>query len=169
MLNPIGSIDATVMEKVVYGFPAVAKAMEDAPPEKWWVALEAAENGYLDTLRASGFSDVASQASQPRSFGFSDGRFFPFSTLSYARAKLLESRETRCPSIGRGRPSGSGADFVVRGLGPSAAMPILRIGRCTRLRLMARPSARSSAVMRRSREGHRSHRDDPFSRGLGLF
>ena len=62
MLNPIGSIDATVIEKIVYGFPAVAKDMEDAPPTKWWVALEAVEDSYLDTLRASGFSGMASQA-----------------------------------------------------------------------------------------------------------
>jgi len=34
--------------------------MEDAPPEKMWVALEAAENSYLDTLRE--FSGVVSQA-----------------------------------------------------------------------------------------------------------
>ena len=62
MLNPIGSIDATVIERIVYGFPAVAKAMEDAPPAKSWVALEAAEASYIGTLQSSGFSDVASQA-----------------------------------------------------------------------------------------------------------
>jgi hypothetical protein len=39
--------------------------------------------------------------------------------------------------------------------GPSAAMPIRRISRCTRLRLMTRPSARSIAVIRREpRNGH---------------
>ena len=42
-----------------------------------------------------------------------------------------------------------GAGFVVRGFGPSAAMPILRISRCTRLRLTTQPSARSIAVIRR--------------------
>jgi hypothetical protein len=36
--------------------------MEDAPKEKRWVALEAAETSYLSTLQASGFSDVTSQA-----------------------------------------------------------------------------------------------------------
>jgi len=44
-----------------------------------------------------------------------------------------------CPGVG----------FVVRGFGPSAAMPIRRISRCTRLRLTANPTARSSAVIRR--------------------
>jgi hypothetical protein len=62
MLNFVESIDATVVERIVYGFPAVAKAMEDAPPAKWWVALEAAEASYIGTLQSSGFSDVASQA-----------------------------------------------------------------------------------------------------------
>jgi hypothetical protein len=38
-----------------------------------------------------------------------------------------------------------GADFVVRGFGPSAAMPILRINRCTRLRLTAWPRPSMSA------------------------
>ena len=57
MLNPIGSIDATVIEKIVYGFPAVAKDMEDAPPTKWWVALEAVEDSYLDTLQIGFFGD----------------------------------------------------------------------------------------------------------------
>jgi len=51
-----------VIERIVRGLDAVAKTLEDAPPEKWWVALEAAENSYVDTLRASGFSDAASQA-----------------------------------------------------------------------------------------------------------
>jgi hypothetical protein len=50
MLNFVESIDATVVERIVYGFPAVAKAMEDAPPAKWWVALEAAEASYIGTL-----------------------------------------------------------------------------------------------------------------------
>jgi len=39
--------------------------------------------------------------------------------------------------------------LLVRGLGPSAAIPILRINRRTRLRLMAWPSARSITVIRR--------------------
>jgi hypothetical protein len=42
-----------------------------------------------------------------------------------------------------------GAGFVVLGFGPSAAIPIRRISRCTRLRLMLNPSARSSAAIRR--------------------
>jgi hypothetical protein len=62
MLNPVNSIDATVIERIVYGFPDVAKAIEDVPPEKWWVALEAAEASYMGTLQSSGFSDVVSQA-----------------------------------------------------------------------------------------------------------
>lgn len=61
MLN-VGSTELNVIEKIVRGLHAVAKATEDAPIEKWWVALEAAENSYFDTLRASGFSDVASQS-----------------------------------------------------------------------------------------------------------
>jgi len=45
--------------------------------------------------------------------------------------------------------------FGVRGFGPSAAMPILRISRRTRLRLTDRPSACSSSVIRREpRNGH---------------
>jgi hypothetical protein len=48
-----------------------------------------------------------------------------------------------------------GAGFVVRGFGPSAAMPILRISRCARLRFTAWPSARSIAAIRREpRNGH---------------
>ncbi len=42
-----------------------------------------------------------------------------------------------------------GAGFLVRGFGPSAARPILRISRRTRLRLMAQPSAPNIAVIRR--------------------
>jgi hypothetical protein len=41
------------------------------------------------------------------------------------------------------------AGFVVRGFGPSAAIPIWRISRCTRLRFTACPSARSIAAIRR--------------------
>jgi len=49
-----------------------------------------------------------------------------------------------------------GAGFVVRGFGPKAAIPIRRISRCTRLRLIACPSARSIAVIRREpRNGQR--------------
>ena len=45
--------------------------------------------------------------------------------------------------------------FVVRGFGPSAAMPMRRISRCTRLRLSGRPSARNIATIRREpRNGH---------------
>jgi len=62
MLNAVGSTELSVIERIVRGLHTVAKAMEDAPVEEWWVALEAAENSYLDTLRALGFSDVASQA-----------------------------------------------------------------------------------------------------------
>jgi len=62
MLNAVGTTELSVIERIVRGLHVVAKAMEEAPIEKWWVALEAAENSYLDTLRASGFSDVASQA-----------------------------------------------------------------------------------------------------------
>ena len=60
MLNPVNSIDATVIERIVFGFPAVAKAIEGAP-KRWWVALEAAEASYIGTLQSSGFSDVVSQ------------------------------------------------------------------------------------------------------------
>ena len=42
-----------------------------------------------------------------------------------------------------------GAGLLVRGRGPSAAMPILCISRRTRLRLMAYPCPRSIAVIRR--------------------
>ena len=62
MLDDVGSIELSVIKRIVRGLHTVAKAMEDAPPEKWWIALEAAESSYLDALRASGFSDVASQA-----------------------------------------------------------------------------------------------------------
>jgi hypothetical protein len=40
MLN-VGSTELNVIEKIVRGLHAVAKATEDAPIEKWWVALEA--------------------------------------------------------------------------------------------------------------------------------
>jgi hypothetical protein len=55
----MGSIDDTVIEKIVQGFPAVARVIEDAPPEKWRVAPEAS---YIGALQSSGFSDAASQA-----------------------------------------------------------------------------------------------------------
>jgi hypothetical protein len=42
-----------------------------------------------------------------------------------------------------------GAGFVVLGFGPRAAIPIRRISRCIRLRLMACPSVRSIATIRR--------------------
>lgn len=42
-----------------------------------------------------------------------------------------------------------GAGLVVLGFGPSAAMPILRLNRCMRLRLMRQPSPLSIAVIRR--------------------
>ena len=58
MLNDVGSIELSVIERIVRGLHTVANAMEEAPIEKWWVALEAAENSYLDTLRASGFSGL---------------------------------------------------------------------------------------------------------------
>jgi len=46
--------------------------------------------------------------------------------------------------------------LLVRGFGPSAAIPIRRISRWTRLRLIVAPSARSIAVIRREpRNGHR--------------
>jgi hypothetical protein len=62
MSNPKASIDYTVIERIVRGFPAVTSVIEDAPPEKWWVALEAAEASYIDALQSSGFSNAASQA-----------------------------------------------------------------------------------------------------------
>jgi hypothetical protein len=42
-----------------------------------------------------------------------------------------------------------GVGLLKRGFGPSAAIPILRISRRTRLRLMEGPCARSIAVTRR--------------------
>jgi hypothetical protein len=68
MLNPVNSIDATVIERIVCGFPAMAKAIEDVPPEKWWVGLEAAEASYIGSLQSSGFSDLVSRLWRPRSF-----------------------------------------------------------------------------------------------------
>ena len=62
MLNAVGSTELSVIERIVRGLHTVAKAIEDAPVQEWRVALEAAENSYLDTLRALGFSDAASQA-----------------------------------------------------------------------------------------------------------
>jgi hypothetical protein len=62
MSNPKGSIDDTVIERIVRGFPAVTSVIEDAPPEKWRIALEAAEASYIGALQLSGFSDAASQA-----------------------------------------------------------------------------------------------------------
>jgi hypothetical protein len=34
MLNPVNSIDATVIERIVYGFPAMAKAIEGRTSRK---------------------------------------------------------------------------------------------------------------------------------------
>jgi hypothetical protein len=62
MSKPIDSIDDTVIERIVRGFPVVTSVIEDAPPEKWRVALEAAEASYIGALQLSGFSDAASQA-----------------------------------------------------------------------------------------------------------
>jgi hypothetical protein len=62
MSNPVNSIDTTVIDRIVLGFPVVAKVIDDVPPEKWWVALEAAEASYIGTLQSSGFSDIVSQA-----------------------------------------------------------------------------------------------------------
>src|SRR5438445_13582455 len=42
-----------------------------------------------------------------------------------------------------------GCGLVVRGFGPSAAIPICRIRRCTRLRLMEYPFSRSMNAIRR--------------------
>jgi hypothetical protein len=42
-----------------------------------------------------------------------------------------------------------GAGFLVLGFGPSAAMPIRRISRCTRLRLIAKPFSLSMIAIRR--------------------
>nr|WP_245311678.1 hypothetical protein [Bradyrhizobium pachyrhizi] len=52
------------------------------------------------------------------------------------------AQEIREDLVSRRRLCGSG-------LGPSAAMPILRINRCTRLRWMRHPSPLSTAVIRR--------------------
>jgi len=62
MSKRIDSLDDTVIERIVQGFPAVMRVIEDAPPEKWRVALEAAEVSYIGALQSSGFSDAASQA-----------------------------------------------------------------------------------------------------------
>jgi hypothetical protein len=42
-----------------------------------------------------------------------------------------------------------GAGLLVRGLGPSAAIPMRRISCCTRLRLTGQPSAPSIRAIRR--------------------
>jgi hypothetical protein len=45
--------------------------------------------------------------------------------------------------------------LLVRGFGPSASIPILRISRCTRLRLIVTPSSLSiRAIRREPRNGH---------------
>ena len=62
MLNDVGSVDDTIIESIVHGFPAVASVIEDAPPEKWPLALEAAEASYIEALQSSGFSDAASHS-----------------------------------------------------------------------------------------------------------
>jgi hypothetical protein len=58
----IGSSDDTIIERIVHGFPAVARVIEEASPEKWWAALEAAEASYIGALQSSGFSDADSHA-----------------------------------------------------------------------------------------------------------
>src|SRR6185312_1289893 len=62
MLNDVSSVDDTIIERIVHGFPAVASVIEDAPPEKWSLALEAAEASYIEALQSSGFSDAASHS-----------------------------------------------------------------------------------------------------------
>src|SRR5579883_940018 len=67
-------------------------------------------------------------------------------------------RSTATPRKRYGNILCPGAGLVVRGFGPSAAMPMRRISRCTRLRLTLWPSARNSAVRRREpRNGHAAY------------
>ncbi len=67
-MNHIGSIDDPVIESIVHGFTAGARVIEDAPPEKWHVALEAAEASYIGVFQSSGFTDAASHALAAPSF-----------------------------------------------------------------------------------------------------
>lgn len=67
----------------------------------------------------------------------------------------LGRRSSSCATY-RDRFCGRAPSLVVFGLGLSAAMPILRINRCTRLRLTRSPSAFSIAVIRHEpRNGRR--------------
>jgi hypothetical protein len=54
-----------------------------------------------------------------------------------------------------------GTGLLVRGQGPSAAIPILRISRCTRFRLTGCPCASSIVVIRREPRNGREQLVDP--------
>jgi hypothetical protein len=58
----MGFIDHTVIDRIVHGFPTVVRVIEDAPPEKWRIALEAVEDSYIGALESSGYSVATSHA-----------------------------------------------------------------------------------------------------------